>query len=77
MNETIFVSGIFNVIQSGHLHLLRHANELGDRLIVGVQSDRLSGEAAHIPERFRLDGVRSNSFVSEYSSLADKPESTT
>ena len=43
MTRTVFVSGNFNVLHPGHLRLLRFAGELGDRLIVGVQSDRLAG----------------------------------
>lgn len=51
MTQTVFASGNFNVL---HLRLLRFARELGDRLIVGVQSDRLAGEAVHIARDLRL-----------------------
>ncbi len=51
---------------------MRFARELGDELIVGVQSDRLAGDAAHVPEELRIDGVRSISFVSE-ALLVDEP----
>ena len=65
MTRTVFVSGNFNVLHPGHLRLLRFARELGDRLIVGVQSDRLAGEAAHIAQDLRLEGVESISFVDQ------------
>ncbi len=68
----VFLSGNFNVLHPGHLRLLRFARELGDELIVGVQSDRLAGDAAHVPEELRIDGVRSISFVSE-ALLVDEP----
>ena len=71
-SRTVFVSGNFNILHPGHLRLLRFARELGDRLIVGVQSDRVAGQAAHVLEELRLDGVRSNSFVDE-AILVDEP----
>ena len=65
MTRTVFVSGNFNVLHPGHLRLLRFAQELGDCLIVGVQSDRLAGEAAHIAQDLRLEGIESISFVDQ------------
>lgn len=61
----VFVSGHFNVLHPGHLRLLRFAKEYGDRLVVGVESDRIAGGAAHVPEHLRLEGVQSNSWVDE------------
>ncbi|SVB93813.1 uncharacterized protein METZ01_LOCUS246667, partial [marine metagenome] len=43
-NRTVLVSGKFEVLHPGHLRLFRFAHELGDRLIVGVLSDRLVAE---------------------------------
>lgn len=68
----VFVSGHFNVLHPGHLRLLRFAKECGGRLVVAVESDRLAGEAAHVPERLRLEGVQSNSWVDE-AFIADEP----
>ena len=61
--KIVFVSGNFNVLHPGHLRLFRFACELGDRLVVGVHSDRLAGEAAHVPQDLRLEGVKANSYV--------------
>lgn len=63
--KTVLVSGHFNVIHPGHLRLFRFAKEFGTRLVVAVESDRLAGNAAHVPEQLRLEGVTSNSFVDE------------
>ena len=63
--KTVFVSGNFNVVHPGHLRLFRFAKECGDRLIVGIVSDRISGQAAHVPENLRLDGVESISWVDQ------------
>ncbi len=72
--KTVFVSGNFNILHPGHQRLLRFASELGDRLIVGVNSDRIAGHAAHVPEQYRLEGVRNNSWVSEVILLDQKIE---
>jgi len=69
---TVFVSGRFNVLHPGHLRLLRFAKESGDRLIVAVESDRLAGTAAHVPENLRVEGIKSNSWVDE-TILLDEP----
>ena len=46
--KVVFTNGCFDLLHAGHLALLRHARELGDILIVGVNSDasvkRLKGE---------------------------------
>lgn len=55
----VFTNGIFDVLNAGHLEFLRQARELGDVLVVGVNSDasvsRLTGRAAAMNnERDRL-----------------------
>ena len=64
-NRTVFVSGNFNVLHPGHLRLLRYARDCGEKLVVGVHSDRVAGNDAHVPEHLRLEGVQSNSWVDE------------
>jgi rfaE bifunctional protein kinase chain/domain len=71
-SRTVFVSGHFNVLHPGHLRLLRFAKEYGGRLIVAVESDRMAGSAAHVPEQLRLEGVQSNSWVDE-AFIVDEP----
>jgi len=68
----VLVTGAFNVLHPGHLRLLRFAKECGDRLIVGVHSDRIAANGAHVPEQLRLEGVQSNSWVDE-AFLIDEP----
>lgn len=70
--RVVFVSGHFNVLHPGHLRLLRFAKEYGDRLVVAVESDRLAGNAAHVPQQLRLEGVQSNSWVDE-AFIIDEP----
>ena len=69
---TVFVSGHFNVLHPGHLRLLRFAKESGDRLVVAVESDRVACSAAHVVEKFRVEGIKSNSWVDE-TILLDEP----
>ena len=40
MGTVVFTNGCFDVIHPGHVDLLTKARELGDRLIVGINSDR-------------------------------------
>jgi len=61
----VFVSGHFNVIHPGHLRLFRFAKECGNRLVIGVESDRIGGSSVHVPQHLRLEGVLSNTFVDE------------
>ena len=69
---TVLVSGHFNVLHPGHIRLLRFAKESGDYLIVAVESDRIAGSAAHVPEDLRIEGIKSNSWVNE-TVLLDEP----
>lgn len=68
----VLVSGAFNVLHPGHIRLLRFAKQSGDRLVVAVNSDRLAGGGAYVPQNLRLEGVQSNSLVSE-AFLNDEP----
>ena len=48
----VFTNGCFDLLHPGHVHLLHQARELGDRLVVGLNSDtsvkRLKGPARPI-----------------------------
>jgi rfaE bifunctional protein kinase chain/domain len=61
--KTVLVTGNFNVLHPGHLRLLRFAKERGEILIVAVESDRIAGNSAHVPEKLRFEGVESNGWV--------------
>jgi len=39
-SRIVFTNGCFDVLHTGHLHLLQRARALGDLLIVGINSDR-------------------------------------
>lgn len=56
-----FVSGNFNIVHPGHLRLLKHASDVGQLLVVGVNKDGTPGAA--IPEELRLEGVQAIGLV--------------
>ena len=68
----VFVSGHFNILHTGHIRLLQFAKELGDELIVGVESDKIAGSAAHINQSYRFEGVKLNNLVDDVI-LVDEP----
>ena len=55
--KNVWVNGCFDVLHVGHLELLKHAKSLGDRLIVGIDTDErvkeMKGE--HRPINNTLD----------------------
>jgi D-sedoheptulose 7-phosphate isomerase len=40
MGTVVFTNGCFDLLHPGHIHLLKSARDLGDKLIVGINSDR-------------------------------------
>ena len=40
MTKTVFTNGCFDILHPGHIELLTQARKLGDRLVVGINSDR-------------------------------------
>jgi D-beta-D-heptose 7-phosphate kinase/D-beta-D-heptose 1-phosphate adenosyltransferase len=47
----VFTNGVFDVLHPGHVRYLRDARALGDRLIVGVNSDRSVRALGKAPDR--------------------------
>ena len=40
MAKTVFTNGCFDILHPGHIDLLNQARLLGDRLVVGINSDK-------------------------------------
>jgi len=38
--KIVFTNGCFDIIHAGHIHLLTEAKNLGDRLLIGLNSDQ-------------------------------------
>lgn len=65
--KTVITFGTFDVFHVGHLRLLERASALGDRLVVGVSTDRMSfdkkGRYPVCSEVERLEILKSIRFV--------------
>ena len=66
----VFTNGVFDILHIGHLKLLRHAKTLGNRLIVGINSDssvkRLKGNLRPINgENTRKESLLELGFVDD------------
>lgn len=42
MTKTVITYGTFDILHAGHINLLRRARDLGNRLVVGLSSDRFN-----------------------------------
>ena len=55
--RVVFTNGVFDILHTGHFELLQEARSLGDKLIVGINSDasvkRLKGETRPINNQMK------------------------
>lgn len=47
----VFTNGVFDLLHTGHLELLKKARSLGDRLVVGIDSDKSAENLGKKPPR--------------------------
>jgi len=76
--KCIFANGCFDILHVGHVRYLREARELGDILIVAINSDlsvrRIKGEGRpYTPEKERVEIISSIEYV-DYIILFDEPD---
>lgn len=66
--KIVITSGYFNPPHIGHINLLQEAKKLGDFLVVIVNNDKqvkLKGSCAFMPEKERLEIIKSIRYVDE------------
>lgn len=68
----VFVSGIFNVLHTGHLRLLKFAKDCGDFLVVGIYADAFG--IALVDEQLRYESLKDLAFIDHLFILREKPE---
>jgi len=66
----VWVNGCFDVLHIGHIELLRYAKNLGDKLIVGIDSDErvkeLKGDTRQFNNQFdRTEMLRAIKYVDQ------------
>ena len=76
--KVVFANGVFDILHVGHIRYLKGAKELGDILVVAVNSDSsvkaYKGEdRPHTPERERLEILSSLDMI-DYMVLFSEPD---
>lgn len=64
--KTVFTNGCFDILHKGHIELLRYCSQLGEKVIVGLNSDdsvkRLKGSSRPVnsqeDRKFMLESIR-------------------
>ncbi|MCR4439351.1 MAG: D-glycero-beta-D-manno-heptose 1-phosphate adenylyltransferase [bacterium] len=74
--KIVWTNGCFDLLHAGHIRYLRQAKELGDLLIVGLNSDRSvaqwkSPDRPFVPQEYRLEVLAAIRYV-DYVVLFDE-----
>lgn len=69
-NKIVLVTGVFDLLHDEHLNFLKKAKELGDKLVVGVESDKRVKEIKGITRPVLSEEIRRKNL--ENLSLADE-----
>ncbi|MFI5211418.1 MAG: D-glycero-beta-D-manno-heptose 1-phosphate adenylyltransferase [Ignavibacteria bacterium] len=74
--KTVFTNGVFDIIHRGHIEYLQSAKELGDVLIVGLNSDKsvkiIKGDKRPIVQQDNRAFVLSNLLPVDYVIMFDE-----
>tara|TARA_E500000331_G_scaffold274238_1_gene266372 strand:- start:295 stop:687 length:393 start_codon:yes stop_codon:yes gene_type:complete len=68
--KTVFTNGCFDIVHRGHLELLEYCKNIGDRVVVGLNSDK-SVKKIKGPDR-PINNERDRKFLLESLTFVDK-----
>lgn len=68
--KIVFTNGCFDILHAGHIHLLREAKNLGDRLFIGLNSDQSVQNLKGSDRPFNTEDARAS--VLESLSMVDE-----
>jgi len=63
--KTVFISGNFSVLHPGHIRLFHLAKRLGQKLVVGINSDLSVVSSMKVPLDLRIESLKSIQMVDE------------
>ncbi len=75
MKKVVITSGYFNPLHIGHMNLFKEAKELGDFLVVIVNSDeqvKIKGSVPFMPQEERMEIVRALRYADDVVLSIDK-----
>ena len=59
-NKIVFISGIFNILHPGHLRFIKYAKSCGNKLVVGLISNKLiTNKESFLSQELRLEALSS------------------
>ena len=68
MSKNIYLLGVFDLFHVGHLNIIKNSKKIGDKLIVGINSDRVVTSYKRKPiinEKERMEIIKSCKFVDD------------
>jgi rfaE bifunctional protein kinase chain/domain len=63
--KSVFISGNFSVLHPGHIRLFHLAKGLGEKLVVGINSDESVISSMKVPLNLRIESLKSIEMVDE------------
>jgi rfaE bifunctional protein kinase chain/domain len=63
--KTVFISGNFSVLHPGHIRLFKLAKNLGNKLIIGINSDEYTISSLKVPLALRIEALESINMVDQ------------
>ena len=62
-NNIVFTNGCFDLLHQGHIDLLKYASSIGDRLIIGINSDESVSNLKGLDRPIESEMIRINNIL--------------